>query len=491
VRGLIREGGVLRQSDRCGVTWAALVCLLCCAWPPPVHAQAQQPVAWSVTNTTRVESWSFFDPPPTGGNPDYTFVANRLSLGVARSWSRLDIGGSVQYVQFGGLPAHAVGPGPLGTGALYFGHSGRRDSRGVYLRTLSARARLPRGLVLLAGRFPYQSGAESASANAKIEAVKRARLDGRLIGEFEWSLYQRSFDGVRGDLDRERWHVSGAWFSPTQGGFEDKAGARLGGIQVGSLTFAARPSVAIPRTDLNVFGLRYDDDRPVTDRPDNSGRAARQVDVRITTLGGAAVGSAPAGPGEADWLVWFAGQTGSWYSQAHRAWSLAIEAGYQWPSPWRPWVRAGILRASGDDDAADDRHGTFFPMLPTVRKYAFTASYAPMNLQDVFVELIVRPAANVTARVDGRRLRLAHAADLWYAGSGAAQQRGSIFGYAGRRSGGATSLGTVLEGAANVTLGSHWSVNGFAGTIRGGDVVRTHFAGKWLRFVYLESVIGF
>ena len=99
--------------------------------------------------------------------------------------------------------------------------------------------------------------------------------------------------------------------------------------------------------------------------------------------------------------------------------------------------------------------------------------------------------ARVTARVDARRLRLARATDRWYAGCGATQQRGSTFGYAGRVSSDATELGTVLEGAADVTLGPHWSVNGFIGTIRGGRLVRTLFAGRSLRFAYLESVLRF
>jgi hypothetical protein len=461
------------------------------AQPAKPAQPAAAPFDWSLTNTSRVESWSFFDPPPTGGDPDYSFVANRLQIGISASWPRVDAGASVQYVQFGGLPTRASGPGPLGTGAIYYDHSGRTDSHGVYLRTLFARARLPGGVIVQAGRFAYQSGAESPSGRPKVEAVKRARLDSRLIGEFEWSLYQRSFDGVRADVDRERWHLSGAWFSPTQGGFEEAAGDRLSGVKVASAVLGLRPSVVVNATDLNFFALRYDDDRPVTTRPDNTGLQADRAAVGVTTLGATAIGSASTEHGEIDWFAWFAGQTGSWYSQRHRAWSLAVEGGHQWKTPWQPWVRAGFLQASGDADPGDDRHGTFFPLLPTVRKYAFTASYAPMNLRDLFVELITRPHARVSARVDARRLRLARATDLWYSGSGATQQRGAVFGYAGRRSGGAVSLGTVLETAATVTLNRHWSVNGFLGTIKGGRVVQSLFAGDWLRFGYLESVIQF
>ena len=47
------------------------------------------------------------------------------------------------------------------------------------------------------------------------------------------------------------------------------------------------------------------------------------------------------------------------------------------------------------------------------------------------------------------------------------------------------------EGSADFRLGPHWSINGFAGSINGGSVVRNLFAGHWLRYVYLESVIQY
>ena len=166
------------------------------ATPP---AQAQAPSAWRVTvsNLTRVESWRFFEPAPAGGDPDYAFIANRLRVTATLRRPRFDLSAAGQYGQFGGLPSGASGPGALGTGALYFQHAGSPDSRGLYLRTLDLRVRLPRGVTLQGGRFAYTSGAEAPSGRPKIEAVKRARVDSRLVGEFEWSIYQRSFDGVR------------------------------------------------------------------------------------------------------------------------------------------------------------------------------------------------------------------------------------------------------------------------------------------------------
>jgi hypothetical protein len=458
---------------------------------PDTAPSASRIWRWTVTNVTRFESWHFFDPPPSGGDPTYAFLANRLRAGVTLTRGRVEASAGLHYVQFAGLPERAVGPGPLGTGALYYEHSGRTASRGVSLRTLSLRLRLPGGASLQAGRFGYTSGAESPSGHPRIEAVKRARLDARLVGEFEWSLYQRSFDGVRGDLDRRGWHLTAAWLRPTQGGFEDEAGVQIRDIDVESLTLTLRPGTLVPATDVAVFAHRYDDHRPVTARPDNSGLRATRADVGVTTIGVSVVGAQAGRAGEADWLGWLAVQRGTWYGLSHRAWSLAVEGGHQWRAAWEPWLRGGYLYASGDADGADGRHGTFFPMLPTVRRYALTTAYAPMNLEDAFTELVVRPTARMTVRMDARRLRLAEAADLWYAGSGATRREGSYFGYAGRPSGRHRDLGVVVEGAADVAISRSWSINGFLGGVRGGRVPRTSFPGRWLRFAYLEQVIRF
>jgi hypothetical protein len=459
-------------------------------------ARAQSPVAddaWrvSLANVTRVESWHFFDPPPTGGDPSYQFLANRLRVSLAGRWPRADFDTAVQFVQFAGLPATAVGPGALGTGALYYMHSGQSDARSVYLRTLALRLRPGGGVTLQAGRFGYTSGAEAPSGSPTVEAIKRSRLDSRLIGEFEWSIFQRSFDGVRVDVDRKRWHATGGWMVPTQGGFEDDAGRRRRGVNVAAVTLSAKPDTVLRSTEVALFGYRYRDTRDVTSRPDNTGRSTLRADITVITFGASAVRARPTARGESELLAWFAGQAGDWYGQPHRAWSLALEAGHEWKARARPRVRGGYLHASGDQNPTDHRHGTFFANVPTVRKYSLTTVYAPMNLRDVFAECVLRPHSRLIVRGDLRQLWLAEANDRWYGGSGATASTGGFFGYAGRPSGGSTGLGTVAEGSADMRLGRYWSVNGFVGVIHGGNVVASSFVNRWLRFAYLESVVQF
>ena len=156
----------------------------------------------------------------------------------------------------------------------------------------------------------------------------------------------------------------------------------------------------------------------------------------------------------------------------------------------RPWVRAGYLYASGDGDANDHRHGTFFQMLPSSRKYALSSVYAQMNLRDLFVQVLAEPG-RVKTRLDLHRLSLASGADLWYQGSGATSSTGRFFGFTGRVAGGATDFGTVLEGTVEVPIKKYWSLNAYAGTIRGGAVVKRLFAGTTLTTGYVENVIRF
>jgi hypothetical protein len=456
-------------------------------------AQARPATTLFARNMTRLESWRFFEPRAGGGDPHSTFIGNRLLFGIRHSTPRWEAHAAGQYVQFGGLPERAVGPGPLGTGAAYFDASADTSSRGVYLKTLNLTLKsLTPGLDLQLGRFGYASGAEAPSGQPKIEAVKRQRVDSRLIGEFEWSLYQRSFDGVRADWRGRGLQLTAAAFRPTQGGFEEDAGRHIPELNVILGALSAGPGRWLPRTDTQLFVYHYRDRRDVQSRPDNSGLTAARADIGVTTFGGTLVAAVPAGAGQIDALAWGAGQTGDWYREDHRAWTLALEGGYQWTAVrWNPWVRGGISLASGDDDPADGSHRTFFQMLPTARKYALSTVYTQMNLRDTFAQVLLRPRPALAVRVDVHQLDLMDTADRWYFGSGVTQRRGAGFGYGTRLSNGATRLGRIVEGALDCTITRHWSVNAYGGIMRGGAVVTGLFAGERLTFAYVENVLQF
>jgi hypothetical protein len=68
------------------------------------------------------------------------------------------------------------------------------------------------------------------SGEPAIERIKRLRLDARIVDDFDWSIYERAFDGARLDVRRRGWRMTALAVRPTQGGFEDAAGVGIDDI---------------------------------------------------------------------------------------------------------------------------------------------------------------------------------------------------------------------------------------------------------------------
>ena len=295
----------------------------------------------------------------------------------------------------------------------------------------------------------------------RFNELKAERLQSRLIGNFEWSFYQRRFDGARVDVDRPHWHFNLAAFRAharrlrrvdqpvdAEGAGRDQRRSRCKSSNVEWQGFRLL-RIAIDGAKLRSSTTPFRSIARLTSRSRPWAARTRACRRRAT--------------GEFDLVAWVAAQSGDWYGRSHRAASVALEAGHRWTrTPARPWLRAGYLWASGDRNGDDDRHGTFFQMLPSSRKYALSSVYAQMNLSDAFAQLAIEPRG-LRARIEVHALHLASGADLWYQGSGATSSKGRYFGYSGRAAGGDTALGTVLEGAVDVPIRKHWSINGYAG----------------------------
>jgi hypothetical protein len=454
----------------------------------------------SVANLTRVETWRFFTPRATLADPDYTFLGNRSDLALRVGGARVDLAGGFAYVRAEHLPTRAIGPGGLGTGAFYFAASGLPYSYQVFLTGLTLAAHTSdRRLTLTLGRMPYTSGAEgeiAATAGARLAAVRRLSIDGRLIGTFDWSFYQRRFDGVRADWRGARHYAGGAVYLPTQGGYEESANLTIPKLLVATAFAGRRHGSDRPDADgsrpaeSQAFGVLYRDRRAIDIRPDNAAVPVQAADITVGAVGASHVATRQAGMGDADYAAWAAVQLGDWYGQPHRAFATALQGGFRWSRvAGRPWLRAGLSYASGDDDGGDDRHGTFFPMLQETRTYAQSMVYAHANLRDLFLQVHAEPHGRLQVRGDLHRLDLADTADRWYQGSGATAREGQFFGYSSRPSAGARGLGTLLEGSANLRVSRFWSVNGYAGRMWGGPVVGGQFAGDRLFFWYVENVL--
>jgi hypothetical protein len=226
-------------------------------------------------------------------------------------------------------------------------------------------------------------------------------------------------------------------------------------------------------------------------KTDNRPAGVRSSDgenVRLTTVGGNFVSAPKAGKGTCDFLVWGVGQFGDWGRLDHRAAAIAIEGGYQFGIAWKPWIRGGYFRSTGDGDPNDGDHTTFFQALPTPRIYARFPFYNLMNNQDLFVQLRLKPTAKLAIRSDLRNLRLSSERDLWYVGGGAFQQR--TFGFVGRPSNGRKGLGTLADVSVDYTAAQNTTLTFYAAGVRGGGVQAAIYprggSHPGSRFVYFE-----
>jgi hypothetical protein len=432
----------------------------------PAFARQDGPsVVPLIENITRLDSWSFFEPPLPGSDPDYTLFANRATLGVRVDARRVAFEGAFRYAQILGLPRRAIGPGPLGPGGLFFAAAGSPNVYQLYFRSMWLRVKqVWPGMSVQAGRMSYESGEGTPFA-------------GRLIGGAEWTIFERAFDGLRIDYETRGWRAQGSFVLPTQGAFEESGNPTLGRVQIATANWTTRT--------IQIFAHNYRDTRNVRARPDNSGRLAGAVDVNVQTYGASFAPSF----GRAELRSWLAIQGGRWYDVSHRAISVAAEATYRLNDAHDARVSGGFLYASGDDDGVDLTHRTFFPMVPTTRPDLLSGTYAQMNHRDVHAGVSFRPRRNVTVNGEVHHLSLATPFDRWYSGTGATAHRGTYFGFSTRSSQLATDLGTAFQTSAEAALKPYWTLKVSAAAVKGGAVVRRQFGGQWLRVFALESAL--
>ena len=464
------------------------------ATPAPPSSGADGDTTFLVENMTRAEVWRYFQPPANAGtHPDYTFFGNRSTLGASYRGSRWSAEGALQYVRLENLPVGSIGPGLLGTGGAYYFQASGTFSYQFYLRSLSLGWQdLGSGAWIEGGRLSRAASTEAPSGDATIDRLVGTDLNGRLLGDMEWSFYQRAWDGVRGGVRRGGLAATVTAALPTQGTFEESANLTMDRVRVAAAELTLQPGTPVRRTRLQLFGIGYDDTRPVTARPDNSGLEPRRADIRVWTAGASAVGAYPWRWGVSDIVGWAAGQSGAWYELSHRAVAATAAAGHRFTRlPWQPWLRAGAAYASGDTSATDGRHGTFFPLLPSGDRVSRLNAYALMNVVDRWAGLELQPhrALDVSATV--RRVSLASSADRWYQGSGATLRRGNYFGFQGRNGRGGSSIGTVVDGMVTWRPVRWWTIRGLAGRIDGGDVVTRLFRDDRLVTAWLESTLHF
>lgn len=399
---------------------------------------------------TRTEIWDWFQ--PSSGDPSYAFQGTLARISFSQTGKNFDWQVELAAPILLGLPDQATAPGAqgeMGLGATYFNANKRnRNTAMIFPKQVFVRVKGlggPNHSVRF-GRFEFADGLELVPKNATLAALKRERIQMRLIGPFNFTHVHRAFDGAHYAYARPDRNITAVFAVPTRGVFQTD-GWGWNRIAFGYGSYTRNWGSKAHSADTRVFLLHYHDARNVV-KTDNRALAVRRADtapVKVATFGFHSVHAFESKRGTADFLVWAAGQTGSWGRNDHGAGAIAIEAGFQpkMASKLKPWFRGGFYHGSGDNDPADNKHGTFFQVLPTPRFYARFPFFNMMNNQDIMGALTLRPHAAVTISNEFHALRLANRNDLWLAGGGAFQPR--TFGFAGRATGGSRSLANLWD----------------------------------------------
>jgi len=458
-------------------------------------------VTFQANLRSRVEIWDWFR--ADSGDNNYAFSGSVLRFGFSKSADKWDWQAEFAAPLLLGLPSNAVAPGvqgQLGLGASYFAANQKsQNATLIFPKQLFWRWKNLGGISgqsLRIGRFEFADGSERAPQNATLAAIKRDRTNQRLIGSFGWSHIGRSFDGFQYALNKPTANFTVVGAIPTRGVFQvDGWGPNRTGYTYASYTRGwGRGSHT---AETRVLAMYYQDWRHVI-KTDSRLVAIRRTDlgnIRIGTFGGHHISAVTSSAGTVDVMLWGVAQAGRWGTLDHRAHAFAVEGGFQpnatgWLKAWKPWLRAGFSESSGDGNPNDKVHETFFQLLPTPRPFARFPFFNLMNTQDVNAALISRPHSRVNISSEFHALRLSNANDLWYAGGGVFQPW--TFGYIGRTTSGAQSLGNLYDVSVDYRASTFVSVVAYFGYAQGLAAMSAVYPhGSNASFGYLEMTYRF
>jgi hypothetical protein len=429
-----------------------------------------------ITVRNTYENWFQPASPNYENSYDYFFTRTRLAIALRNPYIGAYI--QAQDVHMWNLPENSIAPSPqgaFGSGATYYSHAKSDFDHSLIVRQayLDFPKLFLKGLSARIGRFDYADGQEvTYKKNPKVTWLKNSRLSDRMIGAFDWSSYNRSFDGLQTAYDRKAFNLYVSVTHPTQGGYENNAQKSISSINLGNITGTIKYGELLKNTEVRGFYYYYNDRRNIPSILGQSG--LKDGPIRINTFGIHGLHTENIKSGVFDMLFWGALQDGKWGAVDHSAWAATIEGGFQFTNVFcKPWIRGGYYASSGDSDPKDQKHETFYQMLPTARKYAFFPFYNLMNNEDLFIQTIVKPTEAFSIRADLHSLSLHNSRDLWYMGAGPTQSSGAIFGYVGRTGNGHKGLATVLDISPSYTFSKHLSASLYYGHAFGKDVIKS------------------
>lgn len=379
--------------------------------------------------------------------------------------------------------------GQMGLGATYYTSNGNnQNAAAAFFKQGYLRYHFDGDKSLLVGRFEFFDGLETKPKNANLAWLQTNRIAQRLVGNFGFSTAQRSFDGLDAHYGKGTWDLTAMAGRADQGVFSMNGNPELNvDLQYVALTHSQFRQHILWRA----FALGYHDGRTGIAKTDNRPLTVRQADhnnIRIGSYGGDVIASLSTPGRQIDLLAWGVLQNGRWGKLQQGSKAGAFEGGYQFLNVrTTPWFRGGYFYGSGDTDASDNRHETFFQVLPTPWIYAHFPFYNLMNNRDGFAQVIDHPAKRIDFRADLHWLKLTSNQDLWYQSGGAYDNK--VFGYVGRPSNGHDALATVVDFTSSWQATKSLTANFCYGHANGKSTVAAIYpADKNAQFGYAELV---
>ena len=186
-------------------------------------------------------------------------------------------------------------------------------------------------------------------------------------------------------------------------------------------------------------------------------------------------------------------------SFSHEAYAAHLDGGYTWTNVIAaPRLGFEANYASGDSDPNDDKHGTFDTLFPTGHAFSGVMDfYSWQNIQDVRINLILKPIKKLTVATSFRGVWLADTADSFYQANTVARSGGTVGGHDGyaKNPGYDSFVGTELDLLITYSVMKFATVQGGYGHFFIGDYVKQSFSGGIgstdADYVYLQAKIVF
>jgi len=461
--------------------------------PPssPSQSSASHPVTAFVYERARGVGWDWYEAPPYENS--YGYGESLLRFGVNQTLADWDWKLEISQPTILDAPNYSVSSnsaqGQLGLGASYYVANGNNSwPVAAFVKQAFVRYDADTDKNIRIGRIEWVEGLETKPKNATIAWLQPNRVAQRLVGNFGFTVAQRSFDGIDAHYGEGDWDLTTMFARADQGVFNMNGNPE---INVDMQYLAFTKTDFQDRLVWRVFGIGYHDGRTGITKTDNRPAAVRATDhhnIRLGTYGGDFMTAIPAGSGQFDIVGWGAYQNGRWGVEQQKSGAATGEAGYQFLHvASTPWVRGGYWWSSGDSNPNDNTHGTFFEILPTPRVYARTPIYNLMNLKDGFVQVIDRPKKKWELRSDLHWLQLSSNKDFWYQGGGAYDNK--VFGFTGRPSNNQSSFNNLWDISSDWHATPHLDLNLYYGHAWGKTVVQKIYpAGQTGQLGYLELV---